>query len=66
MTTSCWIIIGKKNILDKVAEKIKTHILCSTTFLPPPPPPENSAIYENKSKNVVESEGPQMTSQYAA
>ena len=33
----------------KVAEKIKTHILCSVTFFP-----ENRAVYEIKSKNILE------------
>jgi hypothetical protein len=31
-----------------------------------PLPPENHAIYEIVSKNMVESEGSQMTSQYGA
>jgi hypothetical protein len=39
------------------------HILCSVTF---PPPPENRAVYEIMSNNMVEPEGPQMTSQYGA
>jgi hypothetical protein len=37
---------------------MKTHILCSTTFS------ENRTVYEIMSKNTVETEGPQMTSQY--
>ena len=45
----------------KVVEKIKTHILCSITFCY-----ENCAVYEIMSKNMVEPEGPQMTSQYGA
>ena len=44
----------------KVVEEIKTHILCSVTF------PEIRAIYEIISKNVVEPERPQMTSQHGA
>ena len=43
----------------KVAEEIKTHILCSVT--PPPPPPENRHVYEIMWKTVVEPERPQMT-----
>jgi len=39
----------------KVVEKIKTHILCSITFL------ENRALYEVKWKSTVEPERPQMT-----
>ena len=37
----------------KVVVKIKTHILCSVTFL------ENYSVYEIMPKNVVEPEGPQ-------
>jgi hypothetical protein len=43
----------------KVVDKIKTHILCSTTFFS-----ENRTVYEITTKNVAETEGPQMTSQY--
>jgi hypothetical protein len=44
----------------EVVEEIKTHILCSITFF------ENLAVYEIISKNIVEPEGPQMTSEYGA
>ena len=44
----------------KVVEKIKTHILCSVTFS------KNRTVYEIMSKNTVETEGPQMTSQSGA
>jgi hypothetical protein len=44
----------------KVVEEIKTHVLCSVTF------PEIRAIYQIISKNVVEPERPQMTSQHGA
>jgi hypothetical protein len=49
-----------RSVLDKkkIVERIKTHILCSVTF------PENRAVYEIMSKNMVEPEGPQMTSQF--
>jgi hypothetical protein len=40
---------------------MKTHISCLVTFSP-----ENRAVYEIKSENVVDTEGPQMTSQYGA
>jgi hypothetical protein len=40
----------------KVAEQIKTHISCSTTFSP-----ENRAVYEIMWKNMVEPDRPQMT-----
>ena len=39
----------------KFAEKIKTHIFCSRTFL------ENCAIYEMRWENIVEPNRPQMT-----
>jgi hypothetical protein len=41
----------------KVAEKIKTHILCSINFFFL----ENLAVYEILWKNVVEPDRPQMT-----
>jgi hypothetical protein len=43
----------------KVVEKIKTHILYSITFFS-----ENRTVYDIMSKNSVETEGPQMTTQY--
>jgi hypothetical protein len=45
-----------KNISDKFIEEIKTHILCSTTFVF-----ENRAVYEIMWKNIVEGGRPQMT-----
>ena len=39
---------------------MKTQILCSITFF------ENRAVYEILSKNLVQPEGPQMTSQFGA
>jgi len=39
----------------KIVEKIKTHILCSTTF------PENRAFYERVWKNMIELDRPYMT-----
>jgi hypothetical protein len=47
-------------LYTKVVEKMKTHVLCLITFS------ENSTVYEIMSKNIVETEGPQMTSQYGA
>jgi hypothetical protein len=44
----------------KFVEKIKTHFILNNVF------PEICAIYEVMSKNFVEPEGPQMTSQYGA
>ena len=49
-----------RNVLDRIAKKIITHILCSVTFF------RKCAFYETTSKNVIEPEGPQMTSQYGA
>jgi hypothetical protein len=45
----------------EVVEKIKTHILCLITFFS-----ENRAVSERMSKNMVEPEGPHMTSEYGA
>ena len=45
-----------------VVEKIKKHIFCSITFFFF----ENRTVYEKIPKNMVETEGPQMTSQYGA
>jgi hypothetical protein len=42
---------------------MRTHILCSITFFFFS---ENRTVYEIMSKNVVVTEGPQMTSQYGA
>jgi hypothetical protein len=39
----------------KAVEKIKTHILCSVTFL------EICVVYETMWKNIVQLERPQMT-----
>ena len=41
---------------------MKTHILCLIKFFFS----ENRTVYEIMSKNLVETEGPQMTSQYGA
>jgi hypothetical protein len=48
-----------KNVLDKFAKEIKARILCSVTS-------ENRTVYEIMSKNIVEIERPQMTSQHGA
>ena len=51
-----------RNVLDKVVEKIKTHVLYSLTFFS-----ENRAVYEIMWKSTLETtEGPQMTLQYGA
>jgi len=39
----------------KVVEKVKTHTLCSVSFL------KNRAVYEIMWKNVVQSDKPKMT-----
>jgi hypothetical protein len=50
-----------ENVVEKVVEKIKIYILHSITFFS-----ENFTIYEIIPKNMVETEWPQMTSQYGA
>jgi hypothetical protein len=50
-----------RNALDKIVEKIKTHILYSITFFS-----ENHDVYEIMSENVVGLEGQQMTSKCGA
>jgi hypothetical protein len=40
-----------RNVLDRIVEKIKTHILCSITFF------WKCAVYEIMPKNVIEPEG---------
>jgi hypothetical protein len=52
------IVLRMRNVSDKVAEKLKTHLVCSITA---PPPPENHAIYELVWKNMVQPERPQVT-----
>jgi hypothetical protein len=47
-----------RNVLDKSCKENQTRILCSIMFF------KNRAVYEMMSMNVVEPEGPQMTSQY--
>jgi hypothetical protein len=49
-----------RNVSDKLVEKMKTRILYSITFF------ENRTVYEIMSKNIVEIEGPLMTSQHGA
>jgi hypothetical protein len=48
-----------RNVSDKVIEKIKTHILCSTIFFF-----EKFAVYEIMWENMKETEGPQVTIKY--
>jgi len=55
------IFLRIRNISDKVVAKIKTHILCSIPFFS-----ENCAIYEIMWENMVEPDGPQMTTEYGA
>jgi hypothetical protein len=49
------ILVRKKNVSEKFAEKIKTHISCIKTFS------ENRAAYEIMWKNDVEPDRPQVT-----
>ena len=48
------IILGMRNVSDKIVEKIKTRDLCSATFS------ANRAVYEINQKNVPEPDRPQM------
>ena len=47
MITSRSVLLIMRNVSDKFAEKIETHILCSIT----PPPPKKSAVYEAMWRN---------------
>ena len=50
-----------RNVLDKsCTENQNAHVMFINFF------PENRAVHEIMSKNMVELEGPQMTSQYGA
>jgi len=55
MTKSRPAILRLRNVLDKFVEKIKTYILCSTTF------PENRDFYEVVWKTILEQDRPYMT-----
>jgi hypothetical protein len=59
MTVPCLILLGMSNILDKVVEKIKTHILCLVAFFP-----ESRFVYEIISKHEMKPERPEMRIQY--
>jgi hypothetical protein len=59
MTISRWILLRIRNVLDKSCKENRTNILRFAIFFP-----ENRAVYELMSKNLVEPEGPHMTSQY--
>jgi hypothetical protein len=54
-----------RNVLDKILEKVETqkvvqHDVVEQLFS------ENRAVYEIMSKNMLEPEGPQMTTQHGA
>ena len=51
MTISRSIRLRMRNVLDKIVEKNKTHLLCSVIFFP-----ENRTVYEILSKSLVEPE----------
>jgi len=52
MITSRLILHGMQIVLDKIIQKVKTHILCSMTFF------FNRAVYEIIGKNNVEPDKP--------
>jgi hypothetical protein len=55
MVLSHLILVRKRNVSEKIAEKIKTHISCIKPFS------ENRAAYEIMWKNDVEPNRPQVT-----
>ena len=60
-TISRWILLRMRNVLDKNrGENQNTHFMSSNFFS------ENRAVCEIMSKNMVEKDGPQMTSQHGA
>jgi hypothetical protein len=56
MIMSHSLLLKMKNVVNKIVEKIKTHILCSITFIL-----KNHAIYKIMWKNIVELDMQQMT-----
>ena len=59
---SRWIILRIKNVLDRSCTENQTaHFIFNNDFFF-----ENLAVYETMSENMVEPEGPQITSQYGA
>jgi hypothetical protein len=61
MTISRYIVLRMRNVLEKVCrENQNTHVLFNNVSF------ENRAVYEIMSKNMVEPEGPQKTSQHGA
>ena len=57
MVISCSVLLRMRNVSEKFAEKIKTHILSSITFFFL----ENVPFFEMMWKNTVERGRPQMT-----
>jgi CRISPR/Cas system CSM-associated protein Csm5 (group 7 of RAMP superfamily) len=49
MVVSRLILLRTRTILDKIIEKIKTHVSCSARFFS-----ENLAVYKTMWKNVVQ------------
>jgi hypothetical protein len=61
MTISHWILLRIRNVLDKSCrEKENAHCISNNFFS------DNRTVYEIMSKNMVETEGRQITSQYGA
>jgi hypothetical protein len=61
MTISCQVLLRMKNVLDKGCREIQNTYFIFKNFFS-----ENRVVYEITSTNMVESEGPQITSQYGA
>ena len=60
-TISRYFLLRMRNVLDKMRRESQSIYFISKSFFS-----ENCAIYEIMSKNMVDPEGPQMTSQYGA
>jgi hypothetical protein len=57
MVISRSVLLRMRNCSDKIVEKIKTHILCSVTFIVF----KNRTVYKIMWKNIVERGMPHMT-----
>ena len=61
ITISRWIPLRMINVSDQLAEKIKTHILCSIIFFR-----KSCRFLDNVGKNTAQRDRPQKTIQYGA
>jgi hypothetical protein len=56
MIISRLILSGMRNVLDKVVEEIKTHILIAMASTNPPPPTDNRTVYEIMWNNIADAD----------